>query len=107
MAQETQHLALLALAVDIPSAPGGWYEYTYAVLMDGTLALLRTDRDIRTELAAWYGRVSAGDQQALIRLTSGAVERGCRSSTARWSAIRSSCLCCALRLSTDSRMGIG
>src|SRR3954468_18149238 len=34
--------------------PAGWFDYGYAVLWNGELALLRTDFDIHAALARWY-----------------------------------------------------
>jgi hypothetical protein len=38
----------------LPRPPAGWFDYGYAVLWNGELALLRTDFDIHAALARWY-----------------------------------------------------
>jgi hypothetical protein len=38
----------------LPQPPNGWFDYGYAVLQNGELALLRTDFDIHPALARWY-----------------------------------------------------
>src|SRR5262249_7215112 len=37
----------------LPAAPAGWFDYDYAVLWNGDLALVRTDRDLRAEYRHW------------------------------------------------------
>jgi hypothetical protein len=53
----------------LPVPPAGWFDYGYAVLWNGNLALLRTDRDIHTEFGRWRHRVQRGDhaQQPSLR----------------------------------------
>jgi hypothetical protein len=36
----------LGTTTTLPAPPAGWFDYGYAVLWNGNLALLRTDRDI-------------------------------------------------------------
>ena len=43
----------LGTTVFLPEPSTGWFDYGYAVLMDGTLALVRTDLDIHAEYARW------------------------------------------------------
>ena len=38
----------------LPPPPAGWFDYGYAVLWNGELALLRTDFDIHAALARWH-----------------------------------------------------
>src|SRR5258708_25693956 len=37
----------------LPAPPAGWFDYGYAVLWDGDLALVRCSRDIRAEYGRW------------------------------------------------------
>jgi hypothetical protein len=37
----------------LPAPPDGWFDYGYAVIWNGELALVRTDRGIHSELARW------------------------------------------------------
>lgn len=70
----------------LPAPPAGWFDYGYALLWDGSLALVRTDRDIRTEYGRWQDRWQGGDlharqpnlRDARLRLSKfdGAVETG-------------------------------
>jgi hypothetical protein len=54
----------------LPRPPDGWFDYGYAVLWNGELALLRTDRDIHSALARWYDATRQGvDQDAQPDLT--------------------------------------
>ena len=48
----------------LPAAPAGWFDYRYAILLDGNLALIRSDRDIHAEYADWWDRAQGGDLQA-------------------------------------------
>lgn len=41
----------------LPRPPEGWFDYGYAVLCSGELALLRTDCDIRGALARWRNEI--------------------------------------------------
>ena len=48
----SDHTAI-GTTISLPEPPTGWFEYGYAVLMDGTLALLRADHDIWAALRHW------------------------------------------------------
>jgi len=39
--------------IPLPAPPTGWFDYGYAVLWNGSLALIRSDRDIHTEWGRW------------------------------------------------------
>jgi len=43
--------APLGDSVAVPAAPSGWFAYGYALLLNGDLALVRTERDIHAEYA--------------------------------------------------------
>jgi len=45
----------------LPPPPKGWFDYAYAVLWNGDLALVRSDRDIHTEFGHWRHRAPRGD----------------------------------------------
>jgi hypothetical protein len=45
----------------LPRPPAGWFDYGYAVLQNGELALLRTDFDIHPALARWYDVMQQSD----------------------------------------------
>lgn len=47
------HARFRGTTIPLPEPPAGWFDYRYALLMDGTLAVSRTDRDIHAEFAAW------------------------------------------------------
>lgn len=47
----------------LPQAPNGWFDYRYYLLADGTLGLLRADRDLNAEYKAWWQRVQSGKHQ--------------------------------------------
>ena len=76
----------LGATTPLPAPPVGWFDYGYALLWDGKLALVRSDRDIRAEYARWRDQVRGGDLQALqpnlrdarLRLSKfdGAIETG-------------------------------
>ena len=51
----------LGTTIPLPSPPAGWFDYGYAVLWNGDLALARTDRDIHTERGRWRDRVQRGE----------------------------------------------
>jgi hypothetical protein len=56
--------AMIASATTkLPEAPKGWFDYRYYLLADGTLALLRADRDLNAEYKAWWQRVQSGEHQ--------------------------------------------
>jgi hypothetical protein len=44
----------------IPPAPAGWFDYKYAALIDGRLALIRTRRDVHAEYRLWSKAVREG-----------------------------------------------
>jgi hypothetical protein len=54
----------LGEAIPLPAPPTGWFDFSYAVLWNGKLALVRTDRDIHTEYARWRDQVRVGDIRA-------------------------------------------
>lgn len=56
--------ATLGTTIPLPEPPIGWFDYDYSVLMDGTLALIRTDLDIHAETAHWRARVKRGGTPA-------------------------------------------
>jgi hypothetical protein len=69
----------------LPAPPVGWFDYGYALLWDGSLALLRTNCDIHTQYARWRDQVQGGDfppqpnlRDARLRLSKfdGAIETG-------------------------------
>jgi hypothetical protein len=47
----------LGATTSLPVPPTGWFDYGYAVLCDGNLAPVRTDRDIRTAYGRWRDQV--------------------------------------------------
>ncbi|MEO7691718.1 MAG: hypothetical protein ABIS51_20715 [Sphingomonas sp.] len=47
----------------LPAAPAGWFDYSYAALMDDRLALVRLRRDFRAEYARWSQEVSKGNHK--------------------------------------------
>lgn len=47
----------------LPQPPEGWFDYRYYLLADGTLALLRADRDLNAEYKAWWQRVQSGEHR--------------------------------------------
>jgi hypothetical protein len=51
----------IAETVPLPAAPAGWFDYGYQALMDGTLALVRTRRDVRGEYLQWWEAYTNGD----------------------------------------------
>jgi hypothetical protein len=51
----------LGTTIPLPAPPAGWFDCGYAVLWNGNLALLRTDRDIHAEFGRWRQRVQHGD----------------------------------------------
>ena len=57
--------ATLGPTISLPEPLTGWFDYGYAVLMDGSLALFRTDVDIRAGLKQWRAQATSGDRQAL------------------------------------------
>jgi hypothetical protein len=48
----------------LPVPPVGWFNYGYALLCDGALALVRTDRDIHADYKHWRALMAGGDLQA-------------------------------------------
>jgi hypothetical protein len=40
-------------SISLPPAPTGWFDYSYVVLADGNLAILRSQHDIRSEYVRW------------------------------------------------------
>lgn len=59
-----KHEMTLGVTVPLPPPPTGWFDYAYAVLWSGDLALVRTDSDIHTESARWRDKVQRGDIHA-------------------------------------------
>ncbi|WP_256806595.1 hypothetical protein [Bradyrhizobium sp. Bra64] len=58
------HEMILGGTTPLPSTPGGWFDYAYAVLWNGDLALVRTDRDIHAERVRWQDQVQRGNIHA-------------------------------------------
>jgi hypothetical protein len=56
----------LGTTILLPEPPTGWFDYGYAVLMDGTLALVRTDRDVHAEFARWRAQSKRGRTPAKL-----------------------------------------
>jgi hypothetical protein len=54
----------LGTVTPLPDPPAGWVDHGYAALSNGSLALIRTDRDIRAEHRLWRSRVSGEDVHA-------------------------------------------
>ncbi|MBR0752808.1 hypothetical protein JQ604_11490 [Bradyrhizobium jicamae] len=48
----------------LPSTPDGWFDYAYAVLWNGDLAVVRTDGDVHAEVASWYDQIQRGNTHA-------------------------------------------
>lgn len=51
----------IAETVPLPAAPAGWFDYGYKALMDGTLALVRTRKDVHAEDLQWWEARDNGD----------------------------------------------
>ena len=49
-------ISTIAEPVPLPIAPAGWFDYTYAVLADGRLAIGRTRRDVHAEYRRDWAR---------------------------------------------------
>ncbi len=54
-------LSDIAERLPLPAAPAGWFDYGYKALMDGTLALVRTRRDVHGEYRQWRDARDNGD----------------------------------------------
>jgi hypothetical protein len=54
----------LGETIPLPVPPTGWFDYGYAVLWNGNLALVRSDRDIHAEYGRWRAIVRGGDIRA-------------------------------------------
>lgn len=54
----------LGVTVPLPEPPSGWFDHSYAVLMDGSLALLRTKRDINSEEVRRVAELQTGNRHA-------------------------------------------
>lgn len=48
-------------AIKLAAPPSGWFDYRYYLLSDGSLGILRTDRDINSDHQAWWKRVQSGE----------------------------------------------
>jgi hypothetical protein len=48
----------------LPAPPAGWFDYRYAVLWNGDMALVRTDCDFHTEFGQWRDQVQSGNLHA-------------------------------------------
>jgi hypothetical protein len=59
-----KHEMTLGVTVPLPPPPPGWFDYAYAVLWNGDLALVRADRDIHAELGRWRDQVQRGNIHA-------------------------------------------
>jgi hypothetical protein len=57
-------LTEIADQIPLPTPPAGWFDYSYTPLMDGRLALIRTQRDFHTEYRQWMQAVSSGDHSS-------------------------------------------
>jgi hypothetical protein len=74
-------VSAIGVTVSLPEPPVGWFDYEYNVLRDGSLALLRADRDIHAEYAYWRARQDINnplpklwDGRARISIFDGSVE---------------------------------
>jgi hypothetical protein len=54
----------LGTTTPLPVPPAGWFDYGYAVLWNGNLAVVRTDRDTHTEYGRWRDQGQGGDLHA-------------------------------------------
>jgi hypothetical protein len=54
-----------ATTIPLPPARTGWFDYDYAVLWNGDLALVRADSDMHAEFGRWREQVRRGDTHAL------------------------------------------
>jgi hypothetical protein len=54
----------LGTTTPLPIPPIGWFDYGYAVLGNGSLALVRTDRDVHAEYGRWWAQVRGGGPHA-------------------------------------------
>jgi hypothetical protein len=54
----------LGTTTPLPVPPIGWFDYGYAVLWNGNLALVRIDRDLHTEYGRWRDQVRGGELHA-------------------------------------------
>jgi hypothetical protein len=54
----------LGTTTSLPTPPAGWFDYAYALLWNGDLALVRTDHDIHAEYGRWRDQVQGGDLHA-------------------------------------------
>jgi hypothetical protein len=59
-----KHEITLGVTAPLLPTPTGWFDYAYAVLWSGDLALVRTDSDISAEFARWCDQVQRGDIHA-------------------------------------------
>jgi hypothetical protein len=55
---------IMAKSIPLPAPPTGWFDYDYAVLWNGDLALVRSDRDIHAALGHWRDQQQSGDIHA-------------------------------------------
>lgn len=58
------HEMILGETTPLPPTPSGWFDYAYAVLWNGDLALVRTDSDIHAERSHWQQQIQRGDVHA-------------------------------------------
>lgn len=54
----------LGAAKMLPAPPAGWFEYGYALLWNGDLAMVRCSRDIRAEYGRWQDEQQKGSVHA-------------------------------------------
>ena len=54
-------LKTISNATPLPATPEGWFDYGYAALADGRLALIRTRKDVHTEHMRWWEAVNGGN----------------------------------------------
>ncbi|WP_343685666.1 hypothetical protein [Asticcacaulis sp.] len=58
--------SILGIFSSLPAPPPGWFDYQYAVLSDGSLAIVRTDIDILGEYTRWWA-LAQKDSSATLR----------------------------------------
>jgi hypothetical protein len=58
--------AALGTTISLPESPTGWFDYGYAVLMDGTLGLVRTDHDVHAAYRQWRTQSERGRTPAKL-----------------------------------------
>ncbi|MBP1858926.1 hypothetical protein [Rhizobium herbae] len=66
-------LAAISIVTQLPEPPGGWFDYSFTVLMDGNLAIVRTDIDVRTGYLRWWEQRSENPYAAAPELWNGRI----------------------------------